>query len=316
MVLENTLTPAGLLREPWLYATCLIREGQQPKAAAYLLRCVASGAIPAGQKAAFEDLTAALLVTPRVLPAPARPEPPEAARWRELAAASRAALAAWVDGASPEEVDRHLKRISLRSAFRPVRLLLQNLTTLPPDAERARQRLESIEPGSPFFPFRQAVEAAMRTGPGLDADAWHRLTPVQQAFAAETGGLQAGAVQSLGRLSTASRGGPAALFAWLLAGRPARGRGQERLPQSPAAGPRPHGAVRDALRAVAAAGAAPCPGAGGRGAWRLGGRRAVLVPRRPADQRGRRPDVAAVVGRHLPPLGTSRIAASRDRGRR
>ena len=216
MVLENTLTPAGLLREPWLYATCLIREGQQPKAAAYLLHCVASGAIPAGQKAAFEDLTAALLVTVPVLPAPARPEPPEAARWRELAAASRAALAAWVDGASPEEVDRHLKRISLRSAFRPVRLLLQSLTTLPPDAERTRQRLESIEPGSPFFPFRQAVEAAMRTGPGLDADAWHRLTPVQQAFAAETGGLQAGAVQSLGRLSTASRGGPAALFAWLL----------------------------------------------------------------------------------------------------
>jgi len=216
MVLENTLTPAGLLREPTLYVTCLIREGQQPKAAAYLLHCVASGAVPAGHQAAFEDLTAALLVTVPVLPAPARPEPPEAARWRELAAASRAALAAWVDGASPEEMDRHLKRISLRSAFRPVRLLLQSLTTLPPDPERTTRRLETIKPGSPFFPFRQAVEAAMRAGPGLDADAWHRLTPTQQAFAAETGGLQAAAVQSLGRLSTASRGGPAALFAWLL----------------------------------------------------------------------------------------------------
>jgi len=216
MVLENTLTPAGLLREPSLYATCLIREGQQPKAAAYLLHCVASGAVPAGHQAAFEALTAALLVTVPVLPAPARPEPPEAARWRELAAASRAALAAWVDGASPDEMDRHLKRISLRSAFRPVRLLLQSLTTLPPDPERTARRLETIEPASPFFPFRQAVEAAVRAGPGLDADAWHRLTPIQQAFAAETGGLQAVAVQSLGRLSTASRGGPAALFAWLL----------------------------------------------------------------------------------------------------
>ncbi|MBA2302021.1 MAG: hypothetical protein H0W08_05255, partial [Acidobacteria bacterium] len=157
-----------------------------------------------------------LLVTVPVLPAPARPDSPEAARWRELAVASRAALAAWVDGATPEEMDRHLKRISLRSAFRPIRLLLQSLTTLPPDPERTARRLETIEPGSPFFPFRQAVEAAVRAGPGLDADAWHRLTPTQQAFSAETGGLQAASVQSLGRLSTAARGGPAALFSWLL----------------------------------------------------------------------------------------------------
>jgi len=216
MVLENTLTEAGLLREPYLYVTCLIREGQQPKAAAYLLHCVASGAVPAGHQAAFEDLTAALLVTVPLLPAPARPEPPEAARWRELAGASREALAAWVDGAPAEEVDRHLQRISLRSAFRPIRLLLKCLVTFPPDPERTRRLLETIEPGSPFFPFRQAVEAAMRAGPGLDADAWHRLTPAQQAFAAETGGLHAAAVQSLGRLSAAARGGPAALFTWLL----------------------------------------------------------------------------------------------------
>jgi len=214
MVLENALTQAGTLRDPHLYVTCLIREGQQPKAAAYLLHCVASGAVPAGQQAAFEDLTAALLVTVPVLPAPARPDPPEAARWRELAGASREALAAWVGGAPAEEVDRHLQRISLRSAFRPIRLLLKCLITLPPDPERTRRLLETIEPASPFFPFRQAVEAAVCAG--LDADAWHRLTPTQQAFSAETGGLHAAAVQSLGRLSTAARGSPAALFAWLL----------------------------------------------------------------------------------------------------
>jgi len=216
MVLENTLTQAGTLHDPHLYVTCLIREGQQPKAAAYLLHSVVSGALPADKRATLEALAAALLVTVPVLPAPARPEPPEAARWRELAGASREALAAWVDGAPAEEMDRHLKRISLRSAFRPIRLLLQSLTTLPPDPERTRRRLETIGPGSPFFRFRQAVEAAVRAGPGLDTDVWHRLTPTQQAFAAETGGLQAAAVQSLGRLSTASRGGPAALFAWLL----------------------------------------------------------------------------------------------------
>lgn len=216
MVLENTLTQAGTLRDPHLYVTCLIREGQQPKAAAYLFHSVVSGALPADKRAALEALAAALLVTVPPLPAPVRPEPPEAARWRELAGASREALAAWVNGAAAAEVDRHLQRIPLRSAFRPIRLLLNCLITLPPDPERTRRLLETIEPGSPFFPFRQAVEAAVRAGPGLDADAWHRLTPMQQAFAAETSGLHAAAVQSLGRLSTASRGGPAALFAWLL----------------------------------------------------------------------------------------------------
>jgi len=216
MVLENTLNQAGLLRDPHLYATCLIREAEQSKAAAYLLHCVASSAVPAGQQAALEELTAALLVAVPLLPAPARPDPPEAARWRELAAVSRAALAAWVDGAPAEEMDRHLKRISLRSAFRPIRLLLKCLGTLPPDPERTRLLLETIGPGSPFFPFRQAVEAAMRTGPGLDADAWRRLTPAQQAFSAETSGLPAASVQSLDRLSRAARGGPAAVFAWLL----------------------------------------------------------------------------------------------------
>ncbi len=216
MVLENTLTPAGTLRDPHLYATCLIREGQQSKAAAHLLHCVASGALPPDQRAALEELTAALLVAVPPLPAPARPDLPEAGRWRELAAASREALAAWVDGAPAEEMDRHLERISLRSAFRPIRLLLRCLLTLPPDPERTRRLLEAIGPGSPFFPFRQAVEAAVRAGPGLDADAWHRLTPAQQAFAAETGGLPAASVQSLNRLSAAARGGPAVLFAWLL----------------------------------------------------------------------------------------------------
>ena len=216
MVLENTLSPAGTLRDPDLYATCLIREGQQPKAAAYLLHCAASGGFPAGQRAALEELTAALLVAVPALPVPARPDLPEAARWRELAAASRETLAAWIDSAPAEEMDRQLERISLRSAFRPIRLLLKCLTTLPPDPERTRRLLETIGTGSPFFPFRQAVEAAVRAGPGLDADAWHRLTPMQQVFSAETGGLQAASVQSLGRLSAAKRGGPATLFAWLL----------------------------------------------------------------------------------------------------
>jgi tetratricopeptide (TPR) repeat protein len=217
MVLENTLALAGTVREPRLYATCLIREGQQPKAAASLLHCVASDALPPGEPgAALQELTAALLVAVPLPPTPARPDLPEAARWRELAAASREALAAWSDGAPVEEMERHLNRISLRSAFRPIRLLLKSLLTLPTDPERTRRLLETIGPGSPFYPFRQAVEAAVRAGPGLDADAWRRLTPTQQAFAAETGGLPAADAKSLDRLSRAARGGPATLFEWLL----------------------------------------------------------------------------------------------------
>ncbi len=216
MVFENALRHAATLRDPWPYVTSLIRNGQQPKAAAYLLQCVGSGAAPAGREAAFEELTAALLVTAPQLPPPPSPEPPEAARWRGLAAASRDALTAWTDGASADEIDRHLNRISLRSAFRPIRLLLKSLITLPPDPERIGRLLQAIAPDSPFFPFRQAVEAAMRAGAGLDAAAWRRLTPAQQAFAAETGGLPAEAAQSLDRLSAAARGGPASAFAWLL----------------------------------------------------------------------------------------------------
>ncbi len=217
MVLENTLTPAGTLHESRLYVTCLIREGQQPKAAAYLLHCVAHDALPAGEREALEALTAVLLVTVPVLPASAHPV---ATRWRELAAAARAALDAWADGATPAAMDPLLDRISLRSAFRPVRLLLKAMTTTPPDPERTRQWLGTIAPDSPFFALRQAVEAAVRAQPGLDAtgldaDSWQRLTPAQQAFVAETGGLPAAAVQSLGRLAAAAGGGPGALFTWL-----------------------------------------------------------------------------------------------------
>ena len=216
MVFENALVQGGKLPDPSLYVACLIREGQQPKAAAYLLDCVANGAVPPDKQSAVEELTAALLLAIPQLPTPTCPDPPEAARWRALAAASRDAVAAWVNGAAADEVDRRLKLISLRSAFRPIRLLLQCLMATPANPERTRRLLETITPDSAFFPWRQAVEAAIQAGPGIDANAWSHLTPPQQAFVAETGGLPAEAVQSLSRLSAEVRGSPGALFAWLL----------------------------------------------------------------------------------------------------
>jgi tetratricopeptide (TPR) repeat protein len=162
MVLENTLAADGTVREPRLYVACLIRDGQQPKAAAYLLRSVGrEGVLPPTERAALEDLAAALLVAVPQLPEVPRATPSDASRWRELAMASREALLAWISGASAEEMDRQLNRISLRSAFRPVRMLLKCLTAIPRDDMRTRQLLEAIHPGSAFYPFRQAVEAAV-----------------------------------------------------------------------------------------------------------------------------------------------------------
>ena len=210
--LENTIAADGAVRDPRLYLSCLIRDGQQPKAAAYVMRSMGSGA-PAPEQAGLEDLAAALLVAVPQLPDAARGTP---SRWHELAAASRSALAAWVNGASAADIDQLINRISLRSAFRPVRLLLKSLTTQPPDDARTRQLLETIPQGSPFYPFRQAVETAVLQEPRLDANAWERLSPAQQAFIAETRGLPEAASQALVRLSEAARGGPSILFGYLM----------------------------------------------------------------------------------------------------
>src|SRR4051794_23418360 len=217
IVLENTLASDGTVHDPLFYLHCLIRDGQQQKAAAHALLYVGrDSALPDDARAALEELTAALLVAVPLRLDPTRPAPSERMRWLELAAASREALDAWVNGAPAEEMERHLGRISLRSAFRPVRLLLKSLLGGPQEADRSRRLLEAIAPRSPFFSFREAVEAVVSGELGVDADTWHRLTPVQQAFVAEARGLPASASQFLARSAEAARGGPAALFAFLL----------------------------------------------------------------------------------------------------
>src|SRR5947209_10051352 len=160
MVLENTIAPDGTVRDSRLYLSCLLRDGQQPKAASYVLRCLGSDtAVPAAERAAFEDLAAALLVAVPQLPEAPRGASSESSRWREVATSSREALAAWINGASAEAIEPQLNRISVRSAFRPIRLLLKSLTSLPLDEERVRQLLATIPPTSAFYPFRLAVDA-------------------------------------------------------------------------------------------------------------------------------------------------------------
>ena len=217
IVVENTLAPDGTLVDPVFYLHCLIRDGQHQKAATHALQYLGTESkLPAEERAVLENLAAALLVAVPLRSDPARSARPEQARWLELAGASREALEAWVAGSSPQEVEQQLNRISLRSAFRPVRVLLKSLTTLPQDADRSRRLLEAIPPESPFFAFREAVAAAVLAERALDADGWHRLTPVQQAFVAQTRSLPEAAVQFLARLSEAERSGPSAVFGFLL----------------------------------------------------------------------------------------------------
>ena len=218
IVLDNTIAPDGTLQDPMFYLHCLLRDGQLQKAAVHALQYIGTERrLAAAEHAALEALTAALLVAVPLRADPARPIPAERTRWLELAAAAREALAAWVAGASAEAMEPLLNRISLRSAFRPVRLLLKSLISTPQDAERSRRLLlEAIPPGSPFLAFREAVEAAMPGERTLDADGWHRLTPVQQAFVTEARGLPAAAAQFLARSAEAARSGPATLFGFLL----------------------------------------------------------------------------------------------------
>ncbi len=209
MVLENTIPLVGLVWDLDLYINCLLRDGQQQKAAAYFLN-------HPPKQADLEVLAAALLVAVPRLPDLSSPASPEKVRWRDLALAARAALAAWCDGASAEEIDRHLNGISLRSAFRPLRLLLKTLITPKVDAGRTRQLLETIPPESPFFVFRQAVAASVLRDGALDAGTWSELTQAQQAFVAEMAGLSPSTSQFLTRLTEAERSGAGGLFNFLM----------------------------------------------------------------------------------------------------
>jgi hypothetical protein len=215
MVLENAAAADGRVPDLKFFVTWLIRDGQPQKAAVHLLHGFAiEGTVPAEDRAKLEELLAALLLAmPQLPPSPPAPlrEPP---RWRELAVAARAALAAWLEGVPAAELELHLNRISLRSAFRPVRVLLKTLCDAS-DAERAAQLLATIAPDSPFFALRQAVEAVLIAAPA-DVAGWQRLTPAQQAFVTEVSGLPPASAQFLTRLSDASRGGAGTMFGLLL----------------------------------------------------------------------------------------------------
>jgi tetratricopeptide (TPR) repeat protein len=210
IVLENTMAPDGTVREPVLYLTCLIRQGQYPKAVQAGLK--QRGAERETATAArLAELLAALWLA---APLSADKVPADLAS-AELRRAATAALAAWVEGKGAEEIDALLARIPLRSPFGPLRVILKSLIMPADAAEKSLALLARIPAVSAFATFRTAAEAALAADDAALVERWSGLTAAQQAFVAETRGLPEAATGLLKQILDAEKRGPAALFAVL-----------------------------------------------------------------------------------------------------
>ena len=164
MVLENTIAPDGTVRDS-LVICYMPDPGRAAAEGGGVFASAASdsdAALPAAERAALEDLAAALLVA-----VPQLPEPPRAALARTVALArtchgvprGAGRLDRWRigrgDGAAAQPDLAPLRlQADPPAAQEPHR-------ACPRMSERARQLLATIPPTSPFYPFRQAVEAAV-----------------------------------------------------------------------------------------------------------------------------------------------------------
>jgi tetratricopeptide (TPR) repeat protein len=208
VVLENTLAADGTIHEPLLYVSCLIRQGQHQKARRAALDNIAQ--LPVPDATHLADLAAALSLAGSG-PAAAEANPPGGNLWAEQSRAAQAALQAWLQDSPPEEVDRLLGYIPLRSPFGPIRLILKSLIIPPDAATKARTLLAMVPAESAFAGARGAAEAALADDQDL-LDRWTRLQPAQQRFVAEMRGLPRDATALLNQIVDAERRGPAALF--------------------------------------------------------------------------------------------------------
>jgi tetratricopeptide (TPR) repeat protein len=214
LVLENTRTADGMVREPMLYLTSLIRQGQYRKAQQAALHHV--DRLPAAEASLVAELAAALsLAAP--LPAEAQgAKPPGGAAWAELSGAAQAALYAWLRGKPSDEVDHLLNRIPLRSPFGPLRLILKSLI-MPPDASAKALGLLTMVPATSRFAAASAAAAvALTDDSAMLLERWNGLRPAQQSFVAEIRGVPPMATALLKQILEAEQRGPAALFTLLV----------------------------------------------------------------------------------------------------
>jgi tetratricopeptide (TPR) repeat protein len=213
--LNKTAAADGTVREPLLYVQCLAKRGQLGKAFQHAVKYIGTDKVPAASAARMAELTAALwLVAPVRVDAQADPSS-ELGRWAQSAAAAQQSLAAWVEGKPAHEIEPLLSRIPMRSAFRPLRLILKSLITAPTDPARARQLLDGIGRQSPFACWRDAVAAALPQEAQKPSTNAAPPSRAQCLFAAEVKGLPASGSQLLAEFVKAERSGAAALMSFL-----------------------------------------------------------------------------------------------------
>jgi tetratricopeptide (TPR) repeat protein len=214
ILLDNTAGPDGTVCNPLLYVYCLVKRGQQQKAAEHALKYVGTGKLATDQAARLGEVAAALaLAAPCRLETPQDPQS-ERGKWLEQAAAARQAIAAWLEGKPHADVDHLLSRISLRSDFKDLRLILKALITAPLDPDRVRRLMDAIAPRSPFATLRGAVEAALAAPGWLGCPT--SANAVQRSFISQIHGLAESGSQSPSQLADAESSGPGSLFAYLI----------------------------------------------------------------------------------------------------
>jgi len=209
IVLENTVAPGRTIREPLLYISCLIHQGQFERARRAALQSL--GRVPAADAERLGECAAVLAL------AAANPEPTSAAGeiWAAQCNAAHTALYAWVNGSPSEELYGLLGRIPLRSSFGPLRLILKALITPSSNAEKARALLAMVSADSTFAGLCAAARAALADSREL-LERCARLRPMQQQFVCEIRGLPQGSAALLHQLLEAEGRGPSSLFSFLL----------------------------------------------------------------------------------------------------
>jgi tetratricopeptide (TPR) repeat protein len=216
ILLDNTAAPDGTVRNPLLYVHCLVKRGQHQKAAEHALKYVGTGKLARDQTARLGEVAAALAVAePCRLETPQDPQS-ERGKWLEQAAAARQAMAAWLEGKPQEDIDHLLSRISLRSDFKALRLILKALITAPLDPDRARQLMHTITPRSPFAALREAAEAALAAPQSGFLGSSTAANGARRSFIFQIHGLAGNGSQSLSQLAKAESSGPGSLFAYLI----------------------------------------------------------------------------------------------------
>ena len=216
IVLENTRTADGTLAAPLLYFVCLTRQGQYQRAAEEARRYLDRNPALLADAERLGDLMAGLLLVAAArVTAPPGPPPPGGS-WAALVQQAAAALRAWTGGQPAEVVEQPLAALPLRSALRPLRLILKALITGRENAGRAAGLLDMVPADGVFGPFAAAAKMALTADAEAMLASWSQLSAAQQSFIAAARGEPAEATALLSQILDAERRGPAALFSLLI----------------------------------------------------------------------------------------------------